>query len=128
MKHKNGAPSGASFFRLGYKFPAVLAVFIRSPINLRDVSFPVAMPRTDGRGPLQRICPPGIRYCHFPTFPDGIKEVQEEQELSGEYDYRDDAKLVHFTDGGPYFDEYRNDEYADEWFAMRDRMLHVQQK
>ena len=23
--------------------------------------------------------------------------------------------------GGPYFDDYRNDDYADEWFAMRDR-------
>jgi len=48
--------------------------------------------------------------------------------LVNEYDYREDAKLVHFTDGGPYFDEYRNDDYAEEWFAMRDRMLHVQQK
>ena len=37
-------------------------------------------------------------------------------------------KLVHFTDGGPYFDEYRNDEYADEWFATRERMLHVTQR
>ncbi len=29
---------------------------------------------------------------------------------------------------GPYFDEYRNDDYADEWFAMRDRVLHVTQR
>ncbi len=48
--------------------------------------------------------------------------------LVNEYDYRADAKLVHFTDGGPYFDEYRNDDYAQEWFAMRDRMLHVTQR
>ena len=45
-----------------------------------------------------------------------------------EYDRREDAKMVHFTDGGPYFEEYRNDDYAEEWFAMRDRMLFVQQK
>jgi hypothetical protein len=45
--------------------------------------------------------------------------------LVNEYDPRPDAKLVHFTDGGPYFEEYKNDDYADEWFAMRDRMLHV---
>lgn len=47
--------------------------------------------------------------------------------LVNEYDRRDDAKLVHFTDGGPYFDEYRNDDYAAEWFAARERMLHVAQ-
>ncbi|HMQ57936.1 MAG TPA: glycosyltransferase [Rhizobiaceae bacterium] len=48
--------------------------------------------------------------------------------LVNEYDYRNDAKLVHFTDGGPYFDEYRNDDYAAEWFALRDRVMHVVQK
>jgi lipopolysaccharide biosynthesis glycosyltransferase len=48
--------------------------------------------------------------------------------LVNEYDYREDAKVVHFTDGGPYFDEYRNDDYAEEWFAMRDRVLYVQQR
>lgn len=48
--------------------------------------------------------------------------------LVNEYDYRDDAKIVHFTDGGPYFDEYRNDDYADEWFAARERVLFVQQR
>lgn len=48
--------------------------------------------------------------------------------LVNEYDYRPDAKLVHFTDGGPYFDEYRDDDYAEEWFAMRERMLHVTQR
>lgn len=48
--------------------------------------------------------------------------------LVNEYEYREDAKLVHFTDGGPYFDEYRNDDYAPEWFAMRDRVISVQQK
>lgn len=48
--------------------------------------------------------------------------------LVNEYDYNPDAKLVHFTDGGPYFDEYRNDDYAEEWFAARDRVMHVQQR
>ncbi|MDI7865290.1 glycosyltransferase [Rhizobiaceae bacterium n13] len=48
--------------------------------------------------------------------------------LVNEYDYREDAKIVHFTDGGPYFDEYRNDDYAEEWFAARERMLFVQQR
>lgn len=47
--------------------------------------------------------------------------------LVREYDYRPDAKNVHFTDGGPYFDEYKNDDYAEEWFAARERLLFVQQ-
>lgn len=37
---------------------------------------------------------------------------------------RKDAALVHYTLGGPYFNEYRDCEYAAEWFAERDRMLH----
>lgn len=36
---------------------------------------------------------------------------------------RRDAALVHYTLGGPYFEEYRTCEYAREWFAERDFML-----
>ncbi len=36
---------------------------------------------------------------------------------------RPDAALVHYTLGGPYFDEYRDCEYSAEWFAERDAML-----
>jgi len=36
--------------------------------------------------------------------------------LVGEYAYRPDARIVHYTLGGPYFDEYRNCDYAAEWF------------
>ena len=38
---------------------------------------------------------------------------------------RADAALVHYTLGGPYFKEYSGCEYAKEWFAARDAMLHV---
>lgn len=38
---------------------------------------------------------------------------------------RKDAALVHYTLGGPYFDAYRGCEYAAEWFAERDAMLHA---
>jgi lipopolysaccharide biosynthesis glycosyltransferase len=48
--------------------------------------------------------------------------------LVNEYDHDPDAKNVHFTDGGPYFDEYKNDDYADEWFAARERTLAVTQR
>ncbi|WP_337268910.1 glycosyltransferase [Oryzifoliimicrobium ureilyticus] len=48
--------------------------------------------------------------------------------LVNEYAYTPDAKLVHFTDGGPYFDEYKDDDYAEEWFATRERVLSVTQR
>jgi hypothetical protein len=38
---------------------------------------------------------------------------------------RKDAALVHYTLGGPYFDDFRACEYAKEWFAERDAMLRV---
>jgi lipopolysaccharide biosynthesis glycosyltransferase len=38
---------------------------------------------------------------------------------------RRDAALVHYTSGGPYFDVYRDCEYAQEWFAEREKMLHA---
>ena len=38
---------------------------------------------------------------------------------------RADAALVHYTLGGPYFDEYSNCEYSREWFAERAAMLHA---
>jgi hypothetical protein len=38
------------------------------------------------------------------------------------------AALVHYTLGGPYFDEYRNCEYAEEWRRERDRMLACEQR
>ena len=42
--------------------------------------------------------------------------------LVGEYPYKADAKIVHFTRGGPYFEEYRDCDYAGEWFAECDSM------
>ena len=42
--------------------------------------------------------------------------------LVGEYDYSPAAKIVHYTLGGPYFDEYRDCDYAAEWFEENRRM------
>ena len=39
-----------------------------------------------------------------------------------------DVSLVHYTLGGPYFEEYRDCEYADEWQAARQEMLNVEQR
>lgn len=37
--------------------------------------------------------------------------------LVSEYKHNPAAKVVHFTRGGPYFPEFRNCDYAEEWFA-----------
>jgi len=34
-----------------------------------------------------------------------------------------DVSLIHFTEGGPYFDAYKTCSYADLWLAERERML-----
>ena len=45
--------------------------------------------------------------------------------LVTEYEYRPDAKIVHYTLGGPYFDEYRDCDYADEWRAELESMQFI---
>ena len=39
-----------------------------------------------------------------------------------------DVSLVHFTLGGPYFDEYRDCEFAPAWRAERDAMQRAEQR
>ena len=48
--------------------------------------------------------------------------------LVSEYQYNAAAKIAHFTRGGPYFDEYRNCDYAEEWFEENRRMTFAQNK
>jgi hypothetical protein len=48
--------------------------------------------------------------------------------LVGYYAHEPDVSLVHYTLGGPYFDEYRDCEYAAEWRAELERMLAVTQR
>ena len=38
--------------------------------------------------------------------------------LVGEYPYKKEVHNIHFTEGGPYFKDYRNTEYANEWFDI----------
>jgi hypothetical protein len=42
--------------------------------------------------------------------------------LVGEYAHNPAARIVHFTIGGPYFDPYRDCDYAGEWFAEFESM------
>ena len=48
--------------------------------------------------------------------------------LVGVYDYDQDAANVHYTEGGPYFTEYADVDYAKEWFEARDRANFVAQR
>jgi len=45
--------------------------------------------------------------------------------LVGWHDYDPTAKLVHYTEGGPWFDAYRDCEYADEWRQAQSRSQSV---
>jgi len=42
--------------------------------------------------------------------------------LVGEYPVNESAKMVHFTRGGPYFDDYKDCDYSDEWRATLKEM------
>ena len=37
--------------------------------------------------------------------------------LVGEYEHKEDVKNIHFTEGGPWFDDYKNCDYSKDWFA-----------
>lgn len=66
---------------------------------------------------------------HQFTWTDSIGELPKEwNHLVGEYEPDSGAKLVHYTLGGPYFDEYKDCEFATEWFRERDYMLECQQR
>ena len=48
--------------------------------------------------------------------------------LVGEYDFNPDAKIAHFTRGGPWFDAYADSDYADEWRAVEARATEAKGK
>jgi hypothetical protein len=49
--------------------------------------------------------------------------------LVGEYDDPpNDVKNVHWTVGGPYFDEYKNSDFSSEWFAEHKNINFCQQR
>jgi hypothetical protein len=43
--------------------------------------------------------------------------------LVGEYDHNPEARVAHFTLGGPYFHGYESCDYADEWRLARDKTM-----
>jgi lipopolysaccharide biosynthesis glycosyltransferase len=68
----------------------------------------------------------GLELHQFKWLPDEglIGELPRKwNHLVGYYQPTPGASLVHYTLGGPYFDEYRDCEYAEEWRQERQRML-----
>ena len=43
--------------------------------------------------------------------------------LVGEYGYKNNVKNVHYTDGGPWFTDYRECDYAEDWFRNHDECM-----
>lgn len=69
----------------------------------------------------------GLDLHRFAWIPDAlIGELPLEWNwLVGEYAHNPAAKIVHYTLGGPYFDAYRDCDYAEEWFAECAAMRYV---
>lgn len=53
---------------------------------------------------------------------------QEWNHLVGYNPYNEQAKNVHYTVGGPYFNEYIDCEYAQDWFDAKSSMLFAKNK
>jgi lipopolysaccharide biosynthesis glycosyltransferase len=48
----------------------------------------------------------------------------EYNHLVGEYAPNPSAKIIHFTNGGPWFRAYQNCEFSNEWFEEYDHAFH----
>src|ERR1700743_597637 len=78
----------AQGFGLGDEIPSVLGIVIGPAVHFRYLAGPVAMPGSDGRRPFQRRGFPGFLGSHFPSFKDGIEEIEDEHQLYGEDHHR----------------------------------------
>lgn len=45
--------------------------------------------------------------------------------LVGHYPWKKDVKAVHFTEGGPYFNDYRDCDYNTDWWEAFHAMTYV---
>ena len=62
------------------------------------------------------------------THEDCIGELSKDwNHLVGEYADNPDAKIVHWTLGGPWFHEYKGAEFSDEWRKTFDKARHCDQ-
>ena len=60
---------------------------------------------------------------------DLIGEIPKEWNyLAGYYPKKDDVSLIHYTDGGPYFDEYADCDYSEAWLNEKKNALYIKTK
>lgn len=45
--------------------------------------------------------------------------------LVGYYPVKEDVKMLHYTDGGPYFDDYQDCDFAAEWLRGREQAIYI---
>lgn len=58
-----------------------------------------------------------------------IGEISPEwNHLVGYDEAHDNIKNLHYTEGGPYFEEYTNGEFSDVWHSCKEQSLHVLNK
>lgn len=71
---------------------------------------------------------PEILHRMYWTMEERIGELPKEwNHLVGEYPENPNAHNVHWTIGGPYFNEYSGVEFSDEWRKVKEDTLHCQQ-
>jgi hypothetical protein len=46
--------------------------------------------------------------------------------LAGEYPYKEDVKNIHYTEGGPYFEQYSDCDYSSDWYNVYNNMVKIQ--
>jgi len=46
--------------------------------------------------------------------------------LAGEYPYKENVKNIHYTEGGPYFEQYADCDYSSEWYNVYNNMVKIQ--
>jgi hypothetical protein len=46
--------------------------------------------------------------------------------LAGEYAYKENIKNIHYTEGGPYFEQYADCDYSSEWYSVYNNMVKIQ--
>jgi len=44
------------------------------------------------------------------------------------YPHNPGARMIHFTKGGPYFHDYEDADYADEWWVVRNKAMYTKQR
>ena len=46
--------------------------------------------------------------------------------LAGEYPYKEEVKNIHYTEGGPYFEQYADCDYSSDWYNVYNNMVKIQ--